>query len=1135
MAEAAAVFVGKAVVQPAISYLVKKILDRIPDGDLCKRLQQKLPFVEAILYAVDQQQTLSNPSLSEVVWQLRDAIQEAEDALDSLEFLDLKSSANNRSKVSLSSLLSSISRKFHVADSSRATENLKDALKNLDAVLDNAGRSLPAIYPSSCSHGKAHIQDSASIQEVTKELRTTIFGRLKEKDAIIDWLGVLTPNIRDQKLSLCAIVGAGGMGKTTLAQFVCQDKKVQDHFANKIIWADVSKIFDPKVLVRKISGSFNRYKASADGLDTIMTDKFLLVLDDARDDAQSERWQQFLDLIRKNAPMGGKILLTTQIRPVANAVEGQMSPDTYKCLELGGLDQENTLKLFNHHAFGDLSPSDCFELQLIGEQIARKLKGCPLLARTIGRHLQGNTDHARWNTILNHDIHKVDDVATEIKKVLRLSYESLSNEVQVCFRYCSIFPPHYKFKMEEMVEMWVSSGLILQREDGINNREDIAIQYFNTLWQKSFFSLVPRELNVDTSEDYYVLHDGMHEFSCTVSIGECSRLKATDHGIGIPLTVRHLYVEGINAETINVISKFKYLRTLVVENKENSIQEEHANALKNSIEGRTSLRLLKLYGNGWFCMNDTIAGLEHLRYIYLSATKESNLSKLFKLCHLEVLQILKIEKENESRSISINLPHLQKLHLPKTTVSRIAQIGSLTTLRELNGFSVKRTDGHKITELKDLRKLQKVIVLDVQNVIDHTEASDAELDKKSDLKVLSLEWCADQASCDGRILNKLVPDSNLKHLVISGYNGTRPPLWMESKYFSNLVYLKLDGCVEWDKLPPFGYLWTLKHLFLKNLPKLEYIASSSYSTVVYGYRDTSPDVLPPHLITFVVKNCLGLSELPSLPFSLRYLDIDRVGMSSLPTMCTHMGRRRVSLVESQLSILNVESCNLLVSLNGFLQEEHCRVLTVLSLVCCHMLISLPDASDFKRMSKLESIRIIECNRLSSLGGLEALSYLKVLRIEHCANLVTTSSRLPPASDESTYLKLETLEIDDHQLLAISPIRNLCLTKKLIILEREKMAELPLEWLLQNRSHLEHIEISNAELLKSLPNMHEWHTLRSMLLHNTPLLQSLPLMPPNLWVLDINGCCNELHGECQSGGSEWSKICRIHNCNITPKI
>ncbi|EEE53298.1 hypothetical protein OsJ_36261 [Oryza sativa Japonica Group] len=930
MAEAAAVFAGKAVVQPAITYLVKKIVDRIPDGDLCKRLQQKLPFVEAILYAVDRQQTLSNPSLSEVVWQLRDAIQEAEDALDTLEFLDLKSSANNRSKVSLSSLLSSISRKFHVADSSRATENLKDALKNLDAVLDNAGRSLPAIYPSSCSHGKAHIQDSASIQEVTKELRTTIFGRLKEKDAIIDWLGVLTPNIRDQKLSLCAIVGAGGMGKTTLAQFVCQDKKVQDHFANKIIWADVSKIFDPKVLVRKISGSFNRYKASADGLDTIMTDKFLLVLDDARDDAQSERWQQFLDLIRKNAPMGGKILLTTQIRPVANAVEGQMPPDTYKCLELGGLDQENTLKLFNHHAFGDLSPSDCFELQLIGEQIARKLKGCPLLARTIGRHLQGNTDHARWNTILNHDIHKVDDVATEIKKVLRLSYESLSNEVQVCFRYCSIFPPHYKFKMEEMVEMW-------------------------------------------------------------------------------------------------------------------------------------------------------------------------------------------------------------KLHLPKTTVSRIAQIGSLTTLRELNGFSVKRTDGHKITELKDLRKLQKVIVLDVQNVIDHTEASDAELDKKSDLKVLSLEWCADQASCDGRILNKLVPDSNLKHLVISGYNGTRPPLWMESKYFSNLVYLKLDGCVEWDKLPPFGYLWTLKHLFLKNLPKLEYIASSSYSTVVYGYRDTSPDVLPPHLITFVVKNCLGLSELPSLPFSLRYLDIDRVGMSSLPTMCTHMGRRRVSLVESQLSILNVESCNLLVSLNGFLQEEHCRVLTVLSLVCCHMLISLPDASDFKRMSKLESIRIIECNRLSSLGGLEALSHLKILRIEHCANLVTTSSRLPPASDESTYLKLETLEIDDHQLLAISPIRNLCLTKKLIILEREKMAELPLEWLLQNRSHLEHIEISNAELLKSLPNMHEWHTLRSMLLHNTPLLQSLPLMPPNLWVLDINGCCNELHGECQSGGSEWSKICRIHSCNITPKI
>ncbi|XP_006664587.2 uncharacterized protein LOC102712876 [Oryza brachyantha] len=537
-------------------------------------------------------------------------------------------------------------------------------------------------------------------------------------------------------------------------------------------------------------------------------------------------------------------------------------------------------------------------------------------------------------------------------------------------------------------------------------------------------------------------------------------------------------------------------------------------------------------------MNDAIARLEHLRYIYLSSTEEYNLSKIFNLSHLEVLQILKIEKENKSNSISINLPHLQKLHLPKSTLSRIPYIGRLTTLGEVNGFSVKTKDGHKITELKDLRKLQKISVLDVQNVIDHSEASAAELDKKLDLKLLSLEWSTDQASFDDMVLNKLVPDSNLKHLVISGYNGTKPPLWMESKYLSNLVYLKLDGCVEWDKLPPIGYLWTLKHLFLMHLPKLKYIASSSYSTATYGYRSTIPDGLPPHLITFVVNDCPCLSEIPGLPLSLQHLDIGRVGMSSLPTMCDHRGLRHASMMESQLSILNIEACKFLVSLNGcFLQEEHCKALTVLSLVRCHMLISLPDAQVCLRMPKLESVKIIECSELSSLGGLEALSYLKLLRIEYCANLLgASSSRLPPASEESSYLKLETLEIDDHLLLAISPLRNLCLTKRLIMLGRSKMVELPAEWLLQNRSHLEHVEIRNGELLESLPNMNEMHTLRSLILHNTPLLQSLPFMPPNLWVLVINGCCNALHENYKASGSEWTKICRIHtNCNLTSEV
>ena len=251
-------------------------------------------------------------------------------------------------------------------------------------------------------------------------------------------------------------------------------------------------------------------------------------------------------------------------------------------------------------------------------------------------------------------------------------------------------------------------------------------------------------------------------------------------------------------------------------------------------------------------------------------------------------------------------------------------------------------------------------------------------------------------------------------------------------------------------------------------------------------------------------------------------------MSSLPNMSD------LKRLEPQLSTLHVRSCDFLVSLNGcFMQEEHYKALTVLRLFQCRTLTSLPNAADFRRISKMKIVEIIDCNSLSSLGGIGALSCLQVLKIEHCGNLIiSSSSGLPPASVETSNLQLEMLEIDDHQLLGLNPLRNLCLTKRLIISGRSKMDLLPAEWLLQNISHMEHIEISNAELLRSLPSkMHDLYALRSLLLHNTHVLQSLPHMPPKLWVLVINGCCTELFERCQVGGSDWGKINWISNCDI----
>ncbi|KAF8783978.1 hypothetical protein HU200_000070 [Digitaria exilis] len=827
---------GKTAAGAAISYFVNKALGRLSaeDEDLHKKLMDKLPIIEAVFDAGNQPQVWENPALAAPMWQFRDALQEAEDALDELEYMDLEKEVKDRRareakgwKVRLSARLPGFSsgfrRSLSVVATGGTSKRLKDALKGLDSVIDNAGNFLSVIM--NIQRSSSDIQDPSITRETTRELTTTaVFGRQEEKEELLEWL--------------------------------------------------------------------------------------------------------------------------------------------VKCLEVQGLHQEDTLKLFNHHAFGNSTPSDRLELRLIGEQIARKLKGCPFVAKVVGQQLRDNTDSSRWDAILNHDIHRFDEIDLKIMEMLKMSYQNLTYEVKLCFRYCSIFPPGFKFKMEDVTEMWVASGLILQQEKGIKNQEDIARDHFNILARKSFFSLVPRELHADPSEDHYVMHDLIYELALSVSIEECSRFKDGDHRAAahhiFPSKVQHLYIRSITSEIITIISQSKNLHTLIIENEATSIQQELMSDLRKSIKGRTSLRLLKLDGQGWFGMNDVVAELKHLRYIYMSVTDEPNLCKLFKLCHLQVLRIIKIDKEEKMNAIDIsNLLNLKILDLPKRALSTIPHIGKLTNIRELNGFSVRKKDGHFITELKNLGKLRKIIVLDVQNVSNCNEADDAKLDKKLDMKVLSLRWSNGHAGIDDQILNKLVPHRNVTHLTISQYSGIKPPMWIQIRYLSNLVRLELDGCIEWDKLPPLSSLGTLEHVILAHLPNLKCIGNSSYGSNAYGYREnwtkgTAPGELPPNLVTFVVKDCPRLLELPDLPFSLQLLGIDEVGMSSLPNMSD------IKRLEPQLSTLHIRSCDFLVSLNGcFLQEKYYKALTVLRLFQCRTLSSLPNAADFQRISKMKTVEIIE--------------------------------------------------------------------------------------------------------------------------------------------------------------------------------
>ncbi|PHT69093.1 hypothetical protein T459_28580 [Capsicum annuum] len=121
----------------------------------------------------------------------------------------------------------------------------------------------------------------------TSMVESDVFGSQNEIERLIDRL--TSKEVSEKNLSVLPIVGMGGMGKTTLAQVVYNDKKVIDHFDLKG-WFCVSEAYDAsritKGLLLQEIGSFD-LKVD-DNLNQLQVKlkkrlngkRFLIVLDD---------------------------------------------------------------------------------------------------------------------------------------------------------------------------------------------------------------------------------------------------------------------------------------------------------------------------------------------------------------------------------------------------------------------------------------------------------------------------------------------------------------------------------------------------------------------------------------------------------------------------------------------------------------------------------------------------------------------------------------------------------------------------------------------------------------------------------------------------------------------------------------
>ncbi|KAH0463021.1 hypothetical protein IEQ34_007603 [Dendrobium chrysotoxum] len=1091
-----------------------------------ERLRENHPKIQAVVFAANQAQISDqNPALNKWIWQLRDAIDEANDVLDEFEYMkhkeQLTKNTEETKKRKLTSFLYEIPRKIlkigeRVIKRDPNLKRLEEAVQKLDKVSADVTTFLHLLDCAKQEQKEQEV-DFYKTRETGSLPTNDLIGRGEAKKFVMQWLRKTSNEHRGTdlygKISLLSIVGHGGMGKTTLLQHVYEDEMTKE-FDLKM-WVCVSNNFDVKKVIADMLESLKKerprletLKALQDSLQTeMMSKKFLLVVDDiweSDEELDKRKWENFLSPLAYGK-IGSRILVTTRMDSVAMMIAKVIKKKT-EIFRLEGLEEDQCLQLLNTHAFADVeNPNDYKRLRSIAGEIVKKLLGSPLAAKVIGGVLNSSLDERHWTKVLNSDLLSPKLGQNDIFLILRLSYMFLPKHLQNCFAFCSIFRQDFRYFKDAIVEMWIALGFIQQPHDQDWTMEDIGGKYFDVLVKKSFFD------KFGDFGRYYKMHDLIYELAQSISIHECLRVEdGTKLPSIIPMTLRHLSVQNTNLDIIKMIGQFKYLHSLFLFYEASN--QDLCNTLIEIFKASRSLRLLYIWApEDLEIIPEEIGNLIHLRYLnidcYNLTMLPRSLSNLYHLQYIRLGWIRQPKVDDFLPSDINNLSNLLYVKLPENYISSICGIGKLKSLQELNMFNLRDVSGYRIGELENMNDLCKLGINCLENIKDAEEACSAKLCAKRRLTDLTLCWSNTDSwniDLDENVLDNLQPPKCLRNLSIKRYMGARSAIWMNNvNPIFNLEKIKLTDWLECETLPPFGQLPFLKSLTLFNMPKVKWLESKFNGNDKYhafpllevlriGKLKALEDWLEagvaaedgclfPCLTELELNECQKLKDLPSLPPKLKSLRIDKIGWTTL----------------------------------NFCSNSNPIPLASLEVSRCPNITYLPLADEIARLAGLRSLTITKCPNLISLGR-----YREVETTNNC------------------HLMLNVLRISDPSVLPMEPLRSIASLKILSIVDNDELVSFPNEaeqWFLKVSSSLSKLEFRWLKSLQSLPSsLESLSSLQELYIEVVPTLRELPNLPPSLQRLYIRRCHPELkerYGE--DGGSDRHKIAHIPHISILP--
>ncbi|CAL9241262.1 unnamed protein product [Arabidopsis halleri] len=682
---------------------------------------------------------------------------------------------------------------------------------------------------------KSRNEESKLVQEVVRDLSDRLFSQSSnDTDGLVGMISHMRSiesllSMDSGGVRMVGIWGMGGIGKTTIAKFVC--KRLSSKFDGACLLENVKKEIEQygsSHMRQKVLSEILRIKDlnSCDGDSAIMKRRLrgkrvLVILDDVDN---VEQLQELVGSLEWFGP-GSRIVITTRDKRV---LEQHDVEHTY---EVKPLRTTQALQLFSKHAFKQpRPPKDSAELSI---DIVKQLDGLPLAIRVAGVALY-RRDIVDWE----HYLYLLrTNVNSSVSKALRESFEALNKQEKLIFLYVACcFNGKQMHRVSKVLDLFIVSG----------HRPLRSTLCIRTLTEKCLIS-------ISTTKRLWV-HDLLQDMARDIICEGKEENPWKRKMLWNFMDINNVLCEKMGSEAIEVES----LLLDMPKGKELYISPAIFERMYN-------LKLLKFSNNSTaggskICMPDGLVYLPMLRYLHWQAYTLKSLPSRFCTTYLVELNLPNSLVETLWNG-NQDLGNLRRMNL--RGCRRLLEIPDLSMATSLENLNLDNCDS--LVELTEsVRHLNNLGVLELSGCKKLKKLPN-NINLRS-LRTLHLERCSSLE--DFPFLSENVKSLSLDETAIEEVPASIERL-------TQLKTLHLSGCKKLKNLPDtIRNMDSLTILWLSDCPNITLFPEVGDNIESLALKGTAIDEVPATIgdkSRLIYLNISGCQRLKNLPSTLRNL------------------------------------------------------------------------------------------------------------------------------------------------------------------------------------------------------------------------------------------------------------------------